>query len=691
VGIFNTFTYSDGTLYGNLSKLEFSVEPFTCKAISNDMFGDVLRPRVDLSWANPSGDVFGFRIVRNQNGYSETEEDGHIIFETIEPPLPSERTFTDQLYEIPLLAGKYVYYTIWVLLANNSWYPSGGVYTLIPRAHSVVSPEGVELKSSEYKFVDLLPRTFTSAQKSAIDEIDQTSDLFTFLSGFSYTLDEILTFADLLAPSLKGKNNNPNFVGIFSEQLGLPVLPNVSLKTQKRLIREAIYLNQYRGTASGIGRFVEALTSFAPTISTSPNLLLNPQESTFYKGVGRWKNVSTNLTLTATTEAGSPSGELYAVDNSWSGKYATISTSSTSWLLGQSKPLTEGIPVKEDTEYTFSFYAKGTGTGTTGLRVFFFDINGEQLTNYEPTYEAINSTWTKYTYDYTTPAGTMYLGLQLGLLSPQTAKNYYWDMIQVAETSDVRSADFHEARAVEIYLAPNKVNLIENPSFVETVADEDTDWVFTDADTITYITPTTVPGVEDGSHMVSVETVDTNELVISTQTSTVTSGVYYTFSIYAKTDADTEPLSFTLSAYDDTDTLLEFNGEDVSATFTPVGGVTDTWARYSVTLFVPLTDSIVYLLAEISGTTTGNTVFLDASQVEQGYRATDYFDGNYFTRGAYWVGDVDDSKSIFYSGKVSKLGNLTNQLPEFLPMNTAYVVTTGFDSLTTLEIKGFSS
>jgi hypothetical protein len=234
VGIFNTFTYSDGTLYGNLSKLEFSVEPFTCKAISNDVIGGVLRPRVDLNWANPSGTIFGFRIVRNQDGYSETEEDGHIILETLDPPLPDEQSFTDQLYAIPLLPGKYVYYTIWVLLADNSWYPSGGVYTLIPRAHSVISPEGVELKSSEYKFADLLPRVFTSSQQGTLDEIDQTSDLFTFLSGFAYTLDEMLTFADLLAPSLKGKNNNPNFVGVFSEQLGLPLLPNVSLKTQKR-------------------------------------------------------------------------------------------------------------------------------------------------------------------------------------------------------------------------------------------------------------------------------------------------------------------------------------------------------------------------------------------------------------------------------------------------------------------------
>lgn len=691
MGIFNTFTYSDGTLYGNLSKLEFSVAPFTCKAISNDLIGEVLRPRVDLSWANPSGEVFGFRIVRNQEGFSENEEDGHIIFETFEPPLPTEQTFVDQMYEIPLLAGKYVYYTIWVLLADHSWYPSGGVWTLVPRAHSVVSPAGVELKSSEYKFANLLPRAFTSAQQSTLDEIDPTSDLFVFLSGFAYTLDEMLTFADLLAPSLKGKNNNPNFVQVFAEQLGLPVLPNVSLKTQKRLIREAVYLHQHLGTSEGIGTFVEALTNFAPTVSVSPNLLLNPQESTFYNGVGNWKNVSTNLTLTATTDTAAPSGEDYAVDNAWVGKYHTISTAGTSWLLGYDNPLLQGIPVKADTEYTFSLYAKGTGTGTTGLRVFFFDRTGTQISNHEPTYSAINSTWTKYSYDYTTPADTAFIALQIALNSPQNAKDYYWDMVQVAETADARSADFHEARGVEIYLAPNKVNWIENPSFTETVDMDDVDWAYTNAGTVTYVTPTTVPGVVDGSHMVSVETVNGNDLSISAHTDIVPKGVYYTFSVYAKTDSGTEPLSFTLAAYDETDTLLQINGEDVSATTTPVGGITDTWTRYTVTLFVPDIDGSVYLLPSIVGTTTGNKVFLDAAQVEQGYRATDYFDGSYSVRGAYWVGETDDSKSIFYANKVSKIGNLTNQLPQFLPMNTAFVVTSGFDTLTTIELKGFSS
>ena len=690
MGIFNTFTYSDGTLYGNFSKLEFSVEPFTCQVVGIDVFAGISRPRVDLFWSNPSGSVFGFRIVRNQEGYSESEEDGHIIFETFEPEVPDNQFFSDQFYEIPLTPGRYAYYTIWVLLADNSWYPAGGVYTLIPTQHSVVSPEGVELQSSEYKFAGLLPRVYTSQQRGPLDEINTSSDLFLFLSGFAFTFDEILTFADLLAPNFKADNTNPNFVSVFSKQLGLPLLPNVSLKTQKRLIRDAVYLHQQRGTSSGIGTFVEAITSFAPTVTTSPNLLLNPQESTFYKGVGNWKNVSTNATFTALNYGNAPSGETYAVDESWVGKYRTVSTSSTSWLLGFDNPLLEGIPVQAETEYTFSFYAQGTGTGTTGMRIFFFDRFGTQITNYEPPTTAINSTWTKYTYDYTTPAETKFIALQIALRTPQTAKDYLFDMIQVAETADPRSEDFHEARAVEVYLAPNKVNWIENPSFIESLTTDPTDWDYSGLDSVDYVTPTTVPGVLDGSHMVELTTVEDDEFAVSTSTGTIPTGYYYTFSVYAKAGSGSETITLGIAALDADDVAVEVNSAPV-AVLSPEIALTNTWQRYSVTLFLPESEVETHLLVDVSGTGAGNVVSLDAAQVESGYTSTDYFDGDYTPRGAYWVGDENSSKSIFYSNKITKLGNLTTQLPDYVPLNMAYVITSGFDSLTTVELKAFSS
>lgn len=699
MGIFNTFPYSDGTdptipqtLYGDFSKLEFSVAPFTSKAIDNETFGTVVRPRVDLSWTNPSGDIFGFRLVRNQEGWSETEEDGQIILESFDPTTPALSTFTDQLDEIALIPGKYSYYSIWLLLADNSWYCSDKTYVLIPKSHNVVSPEGVELQSSEYKFASLIPRVFISEQQSATDEIDQTSELYRFLSGMAYTLDEILTFADLLAPSLAGKNNNPNFVLPLAKQLGIPTLPTASLKTQKRLIREAIYIQKQKGTENGISTFTEALTGFSPTVSVSPNLLLSLQESTFYNGVGNWKNVSSNLTLTPTIEAGTPTGEDYAVDSSWSGKYHTISTGGTSWLLGYDNPVLEGIPVSAETEYRFSLYAKGTGTGTTGLRVFFFNLNGEQITNHEPTYAAINSTWTEYTYNYTTPAGTAYLGLQIALNSPQNNKDYYWDMVQVAATSDVRSSEFHEARAVEIYLAPSKVNWVDNPSFADGVDNPllDLGWEYTSNITPTYVSPTTVPGIKDNSEMLEITTPVSETWSAITNTSILPSGKFYTFSIYAKADG-AEDISLDIQAWDAATSEVIVTPTSQPVQNTEAYSLTADWARYTVDLYIPSTSIDVKLAISVSGDGNGNVISLDDAQAEEAYKATDFFDGDYGARGAYWVGTENISKSIIYPNKFSKLGTLETELAKYLPLNTAFVITSGFETLTTVEVKGISS
>jgi hypothetical protein len=263
-------------------------------------------------------------------------------------------------------------------------------------------------------------------------------------------------------------------------------------------------------------------------------------------------------------------------------------------------------------------------------------------------------------------------------------------MIQVAETADPRSGDFHEARAAEIYLAPNKVNWIHNPSFSELAVPSDYDWVFTGADDVSFITPTTVPGILDSSHMVQVDVLEDAELEFTAYTTAVPTSRFYTFSVYAKTDSVSEVMDLTLSA---TDELLEpLILDDTAISSTSEITITDNWQRFSQTLFVPNTGLPTLLYVSLtSGAAAGSSIFVDAAQLEQGYTTTDYFDGDYLKQGAYWNGDDNSSVSFMYSAKSQKLGNLQNQLPGYLPMNTAYVVTLGLTDSTEISIKGFSS
>lgn len=699
MGIFNTFIYSDGTnsaipqtLYGNISKLEFSVAPFIATAINNEVVNGVELPKVSLSWTIPNGDIFGFRVVRNQEGFSETEEDGNIIYELFGSSITPTSTFIDFSIAAPIAPGRYIYYTIWVLLANGSWYLSDSTYTLIPKNHNVVTPDGAILQTSNYKLAALLPRAFTSLEGTPNDEINPNSDLYNFLGGIAYTWDELLTFADLLAPSLQGKNNNPNFVPVFAKQLGLDILPNTSLKTQKRLIREATFINKMKGTKLGLQTFVEAMTNYSSTVDVSSNLLLSIQDSSFYKTTGYWVPADAGRPIVAVTTQSVPS-EPYAIDTQWCAHYHSADTTTSFWLLGisGSNPILKCATVTAGLDYTFTMYGKGTGSGTLQLTPKFYDVFGNDLGT-GTVASGINSltlssSWAQLSHTTTAPDTAAFVGLEIVLNSPQSNKEYYFDMVQVALASDTRSSEYREPRAVEVYVAPSKVNWLKNPSFTP---DTDAEWTVSSGVTPTYVTPTTVPGVLDGSHMLKMAMSSSTQWVLSTHSEVITPGEYYSFSIYAKTGSGIEQASISMSAYDQTaDSIAQVNSIDVTASQAIT--LTTDWARYSITLFIPPALSSIDILVSLSGTSAGHNVYVDAAQVEIGYSARDYFDGDYEINGGAWSGSKDASVSYLYSNKITKLGSLETQLPKQLPMNTSFMVFIGLTAPTDIAIRGISS
>jgi phage tail-like protein len=698
MGIFNTFLYGldSGVLYGNQSKLAYAASPLHAVALSSDYFVEefnvagaikeksILRPKVSLSWNTPSGSVAGFRILRNQTGFSENEEDGIVVYETFNPGVPNFNSYIDQMSAVPIIPGKYAYYTIWVLLPNNTWYLSARDVILIPTLHSIVSPEGIELISSEEKFVSLLPRSFSSSMQSNLDEVDKTSDLYVFLRGFAYTLDEILTFADLISSSLSGLDVNPNFVSVMAQQLGLPEIPDINLKTQKKLIRQAVYLYQHKGTLDGLSTYVEAITGYAPTLTLSPNVLLSAQDSSFYRTTGNWTETA-SVTLTA-EETGASDVEMYAVDKSYVGR-AVVGSTGQSILLGATSPVSTGIPVIENTTYRLDYYAKTSTSGKTiTTTVTWHDYLGASISSDGDAGISVPTSWGKQTVStaLVAPAGAVYASIQMDF---SAAATYYLDMVQLADVSDSRSSEYHEARAVEVYLEPSKVNYLVNPSFSGT-----TGW---DIEGYTGVldtsSATTVPGVLDNSHMLKVTSDEHSIFSMSATTEVVPSGDYYTFSIYSKAD-DTAPLRFELVAYDSvTNEIISVDGTEVSNIIEPVPYVDTSWVRHAVTLFVPEYAGGAYLTARVELLSyTAHNLYFDAAQVERGYAQSDFFDGDYVVQGGAWDGTQNASVSFFYPAKLNKIGNLKNTISQFLPMNTPYVITSGH-SARQVEGTGFSS
>ena len=704
MGIYNTFDWGDGTKYGDASKVAFSAAPLTATAIGsttyleptiidvvngNPVIGDreVIRPKVDLHWTTPTGNYFGFRLVRNQDGFSEHEEDGQIITEYFTVSGVSvENNAVDEFNVVPLVEGRYAYYTIWLLLADFTWVIGAYTYCLVPKEHSIKTPEGNLYKTSERKFIESLPKVYTTQMQSYLDEVSDSSDLRTFMGGFAYTLDEILTFADLLIPDYSGNSTNPNMVNLQAHQLGLPKEPTLSIQRKKALVRNAFAINKYRGGLESVRLLVKSLSGFATDVYLSPNLLLSIQDSSFYKGVGNWK-IAANGVLTSNFTTGSTDlpvqTEVNSVDRGYTGKVIT-SASDVVMSLGTADPILTGVPVKPEREYQLSYYVKGSTNNVTPY-IKWYDQKGVIIGSaVAGTASSAGTTWSKKTLVATSPSTAVFASIEVSFA---TASTYYIDFIQLAETEDARYDSYYEARGIDIRLSPTKVNYIKNPSMSSS-----TSWTLTGA-TGVYTNDSTLPGIKlDGTKMSTITTTSPTAFsLVATTDPIIKSGKFYTFSIYANKASGTQALDIKLEAIDDSGNVLtSLTGEVSSRTLTGQT-LTSDWQRFSVPVFVYTSSDVIYLKATVSGTGTGSVINLDAAQLEEGYGSSDYFEGSYISRGAYWTGTANNSISVMYRNKSPKINRMVFEVPNYLPMNTAYTITSGFNDVVVLETSGFSS
>ena len=179
---------------------------------------------IQVSWVQTIGGYTAFRLVRNQNGYPTHEEDGIILIDETginsSTGSMSLQTFKDGYDNLslpapknsPLTAGKFVYYRAFVWSTTlNAWQSAGQVVTILAKDHPTAKPNGGTISTHD-KFMNTIPRVFTSASQNPIDEVNTSSDLYNFMKGFTYTLDETLTLIDNLIPSYSLSNTGTKIV-----------------------------------------------------------------------------------------------------------------------------------------------------------------------------------------------------------------------------------------------------------------------------------------------------------------------------------------------------------------------------------------------------------------------------------------------------------------------------------------------
>ena len=235
------------------------------------------------------------------------------------------------------------------------------------------------------------------------------------------------------------------------------------------------------------------------------------------------------------------------------------------------------------------------------------------------------------------------------------AGTYYIDEVCVQEGSTVA---YDEARAISVYLAPNKTNFIKNPSFEVNVTDN---WSVTGA------TVTQDGDISDLAYSGnnSAKIVATGNWTYTSNSIPVTAGQYYVASALVKSTTD---LKVTFIGRDSDGNIVEQS--DLYSL-----GTHSAWSRVSAT---SLTDALITNVATYDVVFSGGsgTFYLDCVQFEKGADATEYFDGSLPNQfGTVWEGTSDNSYSDQYYNKLFKIPRLAYTLSDWTPPNAFWRIT----------------
>lgn len=624
--------------YGLTPKLAYSVEPMSINVLKfNEVF---------VSWQLPTGTFTRFRVLRNQNAYPETAEDGVIIYELVsQDGLSLEGTLAqasfydglDNPTQTAINTGRNIFYRVFLYTSDNIWVKAGQISEVVP-----------EDTGATKKVVDLLPRVLTSSSLSPLGVVDEASELYRFLDGMSFSYEQMMTEIKLARPAHNLESSNYKTIPGEVLNLGLNPEQNLPMLRQRALIREAIPLYANKGTALGIANYVEALTGFAPTLTTSSNLMLTVQDSTFYQNTGRW--VATNATISSTNEM-VPNNASKSIDLVYTLK-VIAATTSAKISLGLNAPIKQGIPIKPSTEYIYKTNIKCPASGGATLKIEYYDKDGIVISNVTQAISATNS-WQTISKTNTSPSNAYYVVLYV-LFS--TVTTYYIDMVYVGATPFV---EYEEARATTINLSPTLENYIGNPSFeVDTTGWTLTGLTFTqDAS----VPPEGYPGSYSGKFVAAGAWA-----LKSNYKLTLEPGIYFNVSHYIKS-SNMANMKLFIELYNASDTLLQTI--ETTQTFT------NSWVRKTKTILIPSDSTATYAKYRLSGTV--GTFYLDMVMAQDTYAPSDYFDGSMpELAGVIWEGTAHNSTSLYYPNKATKFLRLAQTLVNWMPMNSWWRITT---------------
>jgi hypothetical protein len=738
--LYGNIIYGSGATYGQAASLPYSVEPLTARALWYDS--------ILLNWIPSQSNYKAFRLLRNQNHMPETPEDGIKLLDwNIEDPnlstLSNQTSYLDtavingvEIPELKLIQGKFTYYRVWLLDDTDIWVLAGEAAVLLPRQYGIDILGG---KSTHTKLLELLPNQFTSVDRSVYGEIDYSSDLAVFLEGFSFTLDEYLTYINLIQQDRYGDFISPSILALQGYQVGVPPEYQTVSKNQKKLIREAIYIYQRKGTDLALSTFAESTTGYAPTVRVSPNILLSMEDSSFYKGVGNWRTFG-GVTFTSIDTIDTSTAETATCDTEYVGS-AVVSAAGASIGNGVTQSIASKIPITKVSELTLSYYARtASSTNSITPKITWYNYLGEVISSATTSSQSINTSWAKKTLTAWAPGfvGTIteasissnvvtvtldtphpfavgnsviVAGVDSAVngtrtITGVTSNTFTFSLTAANQTfsnlsGDVRKSDWAytaQAKYASIELIFNSTGTVYL-DYVQLAPVEYTSYY--DARCIAVeLAPSKINYLLNPSFLSSgaAWTIDATD---SDYVPTDVVGVYGgltmlevetkasgTTSVSATTP-DQLPTNkfYTFSVYGkspDADqeisliiTAIDTDTSTTVATETATATLTDRWTRPSVSIFVPSSSLNIEISVNIEVEDSGEIIYFDCAQVESNLEATDYIDGSMPTDySTGWSGTAHASTSHQYVNKEVRLARLTSEIEKYLPATVSYRVVT---------------
>lgn len=246
---------------------------------------------------------------------------------------------------------------------------------------------------------------------------------------------------------------------------------------------------------------------------------------------------------------------------------------------------------------------------------------------------------------------------------------HYFDAAQFEAGSS--ATDYVDARRVDIYLGPNRVNELINPSFTTNT----NNWTaFTGS--LARVTGTGAFGVSDAWGALTAS--GTNPILKAAGNAAggviaVFPNTPYTFSTYVKSSASGDSVkarivwldsaSSTISTYNDTYT-----------------NISTSWGRYSTTATSPANAVKAMVFIDFTSV-SGRVLSVDAAMFEAAPYTQPYFDGStgyYETDDLLWEdGDAVNGRSLYYRNRLNVTKRLSVVLPDYLPFGTQWALFVG--------------